>query len=400
MILSRDRLIFFALLVVHFILLLSIIEDFSLSYNEVKIIFENNTFIGLLTNTSIYLFGQNDYAARLPFILFYLGSAVVFYLLLEEYFKYSIDRIITIGIFMILPGVNTAALLVNESIVVVFFILLYLYLYKLRNQECYLLLILFLFIDNSFAILYLALFFLSVKKKDTFLLVFSLILFALSMSIYGFEIGGRPRGYFLDTFAIFASIFSPLLFIYFFYSIYRIGLKHEKDMYWYISVTALSLALVFSLRQKVNVGDFAPFVVIAIPIMVKLFMHSYRVRLKQYRKKHFMFAGFTAFILILNFLVLIFSKEMYPFFDNPSKNFTYKHHVAKELAMELKNKDINAVFIPDRKYQARLKFYGIEEDDKVRLIIKNTKDEKSDIAISYYSKVVERFDILHLSATN
>jgi 4-amino-4-deoxy-L-arabinose transferase-like glycosyltransferase len=396
MILKHDRLIFVSLLLVHFVLLVSIIKDFSLSYNEVKIIFENNTFIGLLTNISLFIFGQNDYAARLPFILFYLGSAIVFYFLLEDYFKYNIDRLITIGIFMILPGVNTAALLVNESIVVVFFILLYLYLYKIRNQECYILLILFLLIDNSFAILYLALFFWSLKKKDTFLLIFSLLLFALSMSIYGFEIGGRPRGYFVDTFAIFASIFSPLLFIYFFYSIYRVGLKFEKDLYWYISVTALSLALVFSLRQKVNVGDFAPFVVIAIPIMVKLFMHSYRVRLKAYRKKHFIFSGLTVFILILNFMVLIFSKEMYPFFDNPTKNFTYNHHVVKELAKELKEKDINAVFIDDRKYQLRLAFYGIAEDDKTRLIIKNIKDENSDIAISYFSKVVARFDIQKL----
>lgn len=393
----KEKSFFISLLVIHFGLLLFIIDDFSLSYKEVEVIFSNNTFIGIIANFFIDIFGQNDFAVRLPFILFYLGSAIVLYLLTDDYFKHKIDRLITVAIFMILPGVNTAALLVNESIVVIFFTLLYLYLYKLTEREHYVLLTSFLFIDNSFAILYLALFFYSLKKKDNILLVVSLGLFGISMSMYGFHIGGWPRGYFLDTFAIFASIFSPLLFIYFFYAIYRVGLKWEKDMYWYISTTALALALLFSLRQKVDIVDFAPFVVVALPIMVKLFMHSYRVRLQEYRKKHFTFAALTIIILVVNFCILIFSKSLYPFFDDPEKHFVYKHHIAKDLAEILKKDGINGVFVDDKMLQRRLEFYGIVRDDSTRLIIKNLKDKQSDIEIIYANTTVAKFDIISIN---
>lgn len=396
----KEKSLFISLLIFHFALLLFIVEDFSLSYKEVEVIFSNNSFIGVVANIFIDLFGQNDFAVRLPFILFYIGSTIVLYLLTDDYFKYKIDRLITVAIFMILPGVNTAALLVNESIVVIFFTLLYLYLYKLYEKEHYILLTLFLFIDNSFAILYLALFFYSLKKKDNILLIVSLVLFGLSMSIYGFDIGGHPRGYFLDTFGILASIFSPLLFIYFLYSIYRVGLKWEKDMYWYISTTALALALIFSLRQKVDIVDFAPFIVISIPIMVRLFMHSYRVRLQEYRKKHFTFASFTLFLLVVNFLILIFSKSLYPFFENPEKHFVYKHHIAKELAQELKKQNIDNLFVADTALQERLNFYGIGNGNSIRLVIKNIHDKQYDIEIKYANTSVAKFDIIELESVS
>ncbi|HFU75259.1 MAG TPA: hypothetical protein ENK66_03335 [Arcobacter sp.] len=392
--LSRDRLIFFTLLLIHSILLFSIIDEFGISYNEAKVVFEDQSFLSLLVNFFLTTFGQNDYALRLPFIFFYLASSIVFYLLLDDYFTKPFDRLLTIAIFMILPGVNSAAILVNESIIVVFFTLLYLYLYKIRNKEHYFLLFLFLFIDNSFAILYLALFVFSLKKKDNVLLAVSLVLFAASMSIYGFDVFDKPRGYFIDTFAVLASIFSPVLFVYFLYTIYRFGLKWEIDMYWSIAATALILSLLFSLRQKVDITDFAPFLVVSIPLMVKLFMHSFRVRLKRYRKKHFSFAVITIVLLVVNFLILIFNKTLYPFFENPNSHFAYKHHVVKELSAQLKQLGIDRVFIADRKYQMRLKFYGIEEGNNNRLVIKNIKDKQSDIVIQYFDKVVARFDII------
>ena len=245
---------------------------------------------------------------------------------------------------MILPGVNSAALLINESIIVLFCILSYLYLYKVNQKEYYILLVLFLFIDNSFAILFLALFFYSLKKKDNTLLIVSLVLFGISMSIYGFEVGGRPRGYFIDTFGAYATIFSPLLYLYFIYSLYRVGLKWDKDLYWYISITALVLSLIFSLRQKIPISDFAPFIVVAIPIMVKLYMHSIRVRLKEFRQRHYIIASIALFLLVINFLVFVFNKYLYLFISKPQKHFAYNYHIAKELAKKLNELGIKEYF--------------------------------------------------------
>lgn len=389
---------FIWILLSHVIVLIFLVDSYSISSKEAHIYFSDsiNT-LSLITNFSTLIFGQNDYALRLPFILFYVGSAILLYLLTDDYFKCERDRLISISIFMLLPGVNSAALLVNESIIVIFGTLLYLYLYKLKEKEYYLLLVLFLFIDNSFAILFLSLFFYSLRKKDDILLIVSLSLFGLSMTFYGFDVHGVPKGYFLDTFAIYASIFSPVLFLYFFYSLYRIGIKWEKDLYWYISMTALGLSLVFSLRQKIAIDDFAPFVVIAIPLMVRLSIHSLRVRLKEFRTTNYLLIRVSLGVLILSFLLLVFNKSFYLFIENPSKHFANEHYVAKELVTKLKSMNITNVSTKDKDLELRLKFYGIGYDENI--ILSENKIEKNDkmIDVMYKHKIIKKYYLLDLN---
>ncbi len=391
--LNKYNITFIALLFFHISVLLYMANDFSIAYKEIEIFQNKIGFAGFLSHLlSDHLF-PTTLSIKLPFIIFYALSAIILYLLTDDYFKYQKDRVLAAGIFMILPGVNSAALLVNESIVVIFFTLLYLYLYKRTQKENYILLFLYLFIDNSFAILYLALFFYSLKKRDDLLLFVSLILFGLSMSMYGFEIGGKPRGYLLDTFGIYASIFSPLLFIYFFYAIYRFGIKFERDMYWYLASTALVLSFIFSLRQKVYIEDFAPFVVVAIPVMLKLILHSTRVRVKEHRGNYVFLGYLLLFSLILNFGVFIFNKTLYIFIDNPKKHFAYDYHIAKELAMELKKKHIKGIQTNDKELGARLHFYGIKSHGSYFLKQTQLKDKNYDIDIAYFGKSVAKFDI-------
>ena len=397
MTLNRFNLSFVGLLLLHFTILIVIVDSFSISSSEADIYFNQSNILSFITNFSTSLFGQNDFALRVPFILFYLGSSILLYLLTDDYFRSSWDRVICLSIFMILPGVNSAALLVNESIIVIFGTLLYLYLYKRFQKEHYFLLVLFLFIDNSFAILFLALFFYSLKKKDNLLLVVSLILFGISMSMYGFDFGGRPRGYLIDTFGIYATIFSPLLFLYFFYSLYRVGIKLEKDIFWYIAITALYLSLIFSLRQRIDIEDFAPFVVIAIPIMVKLFMHSLRVRLREFRKLHYLIATITLTILLINFLVFSFNKYIYLVLENPNNHFANDYHIAKELSIKLKQLGINEISTNDKSMALRLKFYDINYGKDT--YITSSKPEYSDkiIDISYNDKVISKYYLITLN---
>ncbi len=368
-------------------------NDFSIAYKEIEIFQNKSGFSGFLSHLFTDSFGKNPFFIKLPFIIFYALSAIVLYLLTDDYFKYQKDRVLAVSIFMILPGVNSAALLINESIVVIFCTLFYLYLYKKTGKENYFLLLIFLFIDNSFAILYLALFFYSLKKRDDVLLFGSLILFGFSMSLYGFEIGGRPRGYFVDTFGIYASIFSPLLFLYFFYAIYRFGIKYEKDMYWYLASTALMLSFIFSLRQKVYIEDFAPFVVVAIPVMVKLIMHSIRVRLTEHQRNYLILGYLLLFSLVVNFGIFIFNKSLYVVLDNPKKHFAYDYHIAKELAIQLKTLGIQNIAIENSKLRERLAFYGINTDGNMTLIETTLQDKKYDIQIEYFGKIVAKYDI-------
>lgn len=392
---EKYNLLFVSLLLFHFLLLLFISDSFSISYKEALIYFQEENLLTYLSQFSTSIFGQNDIALRLPFILFYIGSAILLYLLTDNYFRTQWDRIISISIFMMLPGVNSAALLVNESIIVIFCTLLYLYLYKINQKEYYILLVLFLFIDNSFAILFLALFFYSLKKRDNTLLVISLVLFGISMSMYGFEVGGRPRGYLIDTFGVYASIFSPLVFLYFFYSLYRVGLKFEKDMYWYIAISALGLSLIFSIRQKIDIEDFAPFVVIAIPIMVKLFMHSLRVRLKEFRKIHYLIASTTILLLSINFLLFSINKYLYIFIGNPKKHFAYDFHIAKELAVKLKSYNIKNIKTKNEELALRLQYYKIYSSDNLLLVQnKLNTNIKYSFDIKYHNRIITNYSIL------
>jgi hypothetical protein len=390
--LSKYNIGFLGLLISHVVLLIFLIDNYSISAKEATIYFsENINFLTLLTNFSTALFGQNDYALRIPFILFYAGSAILLYLLTNDYFRSQIDRLISIAIFMLLPGINSVALLVNESIIVVFGTLLYLYLYKVREKENYGLLILFLFIDNSFAILFLALFFYALNKKDTTLLIVSFILFGISMSLYGFSFNGVPKSYFLDTFAIYASIFSPALFLYFFYSLYRIGIKWNKDLYWYISMTALCLSLVFSLRQKIDIDDFAPFLVISIPLMVRLFINSLRVRLKEFRTIHYIMLKIMLGVLFFSFVLFIFNKELYLYKKDPFTHIAEDHYLAKELAVKLKDMNITRLSTNDRELEIRLQFYKIGKDENIILSENKVGVTDKEIHIKYKHKIIKTF---------
>jgi len=379
--------------------LLFVANTLSISYKEALIFYEQKNLLHYLTNASTFLFGQNSIALRLPFILFYIGSVILMYQMTRNYFKTETDRLISILIFMFLPGIIGASLLVNSSIVVIFCTVLYLYIYTVTNKHNFYLLTLFLFIDNSFAILFLALFFYALQNRQNSLLVISLILFGLSMYIYGFETSGKPRSHFLDMFAIYASVFSPLILLYFIYSMYRIGIKGKKSIFWYISVTALVFSFLLSFRQKIAIEDFAPFVIVTIPMMMKLLFHSLKVRLPLFRNKHYALSYVSIFILALNVLVILFNKPLYLSLKEGRSHFAYNYHFAKEIADILKNNGIKGVVSNDKDLLLRLKYYGVGENKRNFISIEplNLYDKKLEIVYMdknilsvYYVKLDEK----------
>ena len=367
---------FYVLLFLSVLALINMSNTLSISYKEALNVLDNKSILTFLTMPLLKLFPGSDIFLRLPFIIFYTLSSILMYLLTKDYFKYESDRFINIFLFMLLPGILSAAILVNTAIIVLFFTLLYLYYYKTHYKHNYYILLFCLLLDNSFAILYLALFFYGFEKKDNKLIVVSLILFTLSMSIYGFNSGGRPKGHFLDTFAIYASIFSPLLFLYFFYSQYRIAVKGTRSIYWYIPFVALIFSLLFSFRQKIYIEDFAPFVIIAMPLMVKLFFHTYRVRLPIFRKMHYLIASSVLVILLLNYYLVFFNNIVYLFLEKPKKHFIYNYSFVSNLALKLKENNINNISSSDKTLIKRLEFYGIKEGSSFRITNNKVSDSK------------------------
>ncbi|MDD2385128.1 MAG: glycosyltransferase family 39 protein [Sulfurospirillaceae bacterium] len=395
----RESFYLFLILCISGLLLIYGVHTISISYDEAIIFFHGTNLVHYMALYSTKIFGQSDLALRAPFILFHLLSIILLYKIGKLILKRRLDRVLSVAIYALLPGVNSVVLFVNSGSIVIFFTLLFVYLYMREFKiGAYIVLMCSLFIDNSFAILYVALFFYALFNRKKDLLILTFILFSLSMYIYGYNTGGKPKGYFLDTVGVYAIIFSPFLFLYFVYALYRILIKEEKNILWYISFFSLLFSLVLSLRQKLLLEDFAPFVVLAIPLMIKVFFNSYRVRLPQFRKYHNVIFTFVIAILLFNTGLCFLNQPLYMLLKDPSKHFAINYHVAKELAVELKKSGVTKVNIKDDKMALRLKFYGIEGDDSYRL----TNDKEVDgyqrkIEIVYYGIKVRTFYLYRIS---
>ncbi|MCR6593920.1 hypothetical protein [Campylobacter insulaenigrae] len=368
----------FTFLLLDFCALLYGISTLSISYNEAKIFFYDHSLIAMISRLGTTIFGQNDYGLRIPFVLLHSFSCILLYLLALKCTKTSFDALMSVVLFILLPGSVASALLINESSIVIFLTLLILVLFEYKkNILFYVFLVFSLVIDGNFAILYLAFFFYGIYKRDKILIFSALVLFAIAMSIYGFDASGKPQGYFLDTIGIFAACFSPLIFLYFFYVIYKILLQKEKPLLWFVIATTFIFCLLFSLRQRLFLEDFLPFCVVCTPLLLRYLMSSYRSRLPQLRIKHNIFIECSLIFLVLFYLGLIFNHSFYYILKSPQKHFAYNYHIAKELAKVLKENNILEVQAK-KDLALRLKFYGIQEGEK-RLLY---SDKPSNIVIS------------------
>ena len=389
----RERLYLIFILLLSGGMLSYATQTLSISADEADIYFNGTSAAHYIATYATQLLGKSDFTLRLPFILFHLASIVLLYKIGKLFLKKRLDRVLSIAIYALLPGVNSVALLVNNSVIVIFITLLFVYLYLLEYKVAsYALLMASLFVDNSFAIFYIALCVYAFAHRKIDLGMLTLILLSASLYLYGFDTGGKPKGYFVDTLGVYAAVFSPLLFIYFIYSMYRILIKEEKNLLWYISFFSLAVSLILSLRQRLYLEDFAPFVVLSVPLMIKVFFNSYRVRLPAFRKWHTASFSVVIALLFINTAISYLHKPLYRFMQEPTKHFAIKYHIAKELAESLQAKGITKVILKDDKMALRLKFYDIENGGMYKLSNKQEVDGGYEtIEISYYGVVVKTF---------
>lgn len=371
-----------------FIFLLYCVSTISISHYEANIYFNDNGIMGSIVRASCAVFGQNDYALRLPMMSFHLISVVLLYKVSKFYLKFQQDRIIATIAFVLMPGSIVSGIVVNSAGLCIMLTLLSLYLFHTRQKIAfYVLLVSLVFINSSFLVFYLALFIFGIYKKDPTLSWISAILFSICLYFFGFDTGGRPKGYFVDTFGIFAAVFSPPMFIFFVYTIYRIWIKESsKDMLWFVCITAFCFCMLLSIRQRLELENFLPFCIIATPLILRVFLNSYRIRLPQFRKRYNYLAVFLIMFLSFNYLLIIFNPILYKFIDEPKKHFAYKFHIAKELSKELKRLNISGIKT-DQKLENVLKFYGISDNKDYIL------DNGSKIKIKKFGKLIAQFDI-------
>ena len=374
------------ILLLDTIVLLTQIQNISISYAEASLLYENFSFLQLLIKSSIAIFGQNDFALRLPMIIMHLMSAILLYEISKKYLSSHRDRVWLTLLFILLPGVVSSALVVNSAGLVIFGLFLFVYIYeKLSITSVNILLLAYLFADPGFIYLFFGMSVYYIYNKQRYYFFYNVILFLSSAYLYGFEAGGFPTGHFLDLIGIYSTIFTPLIFIYIFYGLYRRYLSNQTDYIWYIASTTLVFSVLLSLRQRVAVEHFAPYLMIALPLIAQTFVSSYKVRLKMFRTKYRIIFLISFIFLAFNYLVVLFNKELYLILDNPRKHFAYKTHIAHDLAEKLKSKNIDCV-TTDKKMSLRLSFYGIGHCDRFKLEERSLNEEGSDVTISYRNK--------------
>ena len=385
----------FLICLIDFVFLLYAANSLSISYNEAEIFFQKHSLLGYILKLSAHFFGQNDLAVRGVMIFFHIASVVLMYKVSKFYIKLEFDRIIAVLLFVLLPGTLASALIINNAGICITLALLCIYLFHIKKKILFsLFFCLAFFIDGDFLIFYAGFFIFALYKRKPPLAWLSAILFLLTLYFFGFETNGRPSGHFIDTFGIFAAVFSPFVFIFFVYTIYRIWVKEKKDLLWFIAICSFCFCMIVSVRQRLELEQFLPFCVIATPLMVRVFFNSYRVRLPKFRKGHKICTSLVMLFLVFNWSAIIFNQVFYLFLSDPTKHLTYKFDVAKELADKLKEAGVQDIATEDTRLALRLKFYGIKTKSYSKNLLASADlDEKSKFSIEKMGKVVANFNI-------
>ncbi|WP_201353517.1 hypothetical protein [Hydrogenimonas urashimensis] len=386
---ARLRFFVSLLLLLHLAVLVWVAWGLPIGPHEAKLYFTQENIVSLLMHwgrETLPDFGFLN--IRIPFLLLHLLNLLLFYSLSRLLLKDDLSVLISFIVFLFLPGIVSSAVLATSTglILAVYQAFLILYIKK-RRIEALVLLPLFLFIDKSCVVFYFALFTYALWRKERWLLVFTILLFGASISIYGIDMHGKPVNYFADTIALYAAIFSPLVFLYFFYAIYRILLKGDKNIIWHISFTVLILSLTISLRQRIPIEDFAPYVIVAIPLMVKLFFQSFRVRLPQFRKKYLYLAGTVLTVLFLNTLLLLFHKPLFLVLENPDRHFAAPFYMPYWCATALTREGIDTIQVKKRALKYQFRYYGLGEKGPYKFSNKPCRNCKI-VTIRYKNRVV------------
>jgi len=355
---KKQQLFFASFLYVCAVFYLSVTTP--ISPHEAKIFYTSSDLVFTLMHWGDYLLG-GFLGLRIFFILLGFLSIILFYELSRRYFTKSEDAYLSTILFMFLPGIVTATTLVNVAIIVLPLVLFFVLMYERgRFWTLPFVMLALFFIHEASIIFFVALLFYALIHKDKKLGIFSAaFLIAFVYLAKGIEIGGRPSGHFVEIFGLYASVFSPLLFLYFFYAMYRILLREKKTLLWYISFTALAFSLLLSIRQRVVITDFAPYVMISIVLMLDVFNNSVRVRLPQfqiwYKRGFYVVMGF----LVLSLSLIVLHKVSYELIDNPDRHFAKRIYKPYLLAKRLKAENITCYDGSYGRAHYQLKYYAI-----------------------------------------
>ncbi len=356
-----SRRVFYLFLFLYISALYYLSTTLPIGPNEAKVYYTDSSVLMYLTHFANGWFG-NGLDFRLPFLFFGVLNIPLFFIMSRIYCEDIEQSYLATAIFALLPGIITASVIVNIAVVIISLVLIFIILDEKRYRFLQgLVMIGLLLIHDASVIFFIALAIFSAFRGERKLFVVVIIFAGVSLLYFnGLDIGGKPEGRFLELFGLYVALFSPLLFIYFFYALYRIWLRERKDMLWYISFTAFIFSILLSLRQKVDMTDFAPYVIVSVVLMLVTYNKTIGVRLPQFQKGYKLGYNIVVGSLILFSMVIIFHKLLFYIIDDKSKHFAYSFYKPYWIVKELGEVD-KCYTAKRKKVQFQLRYYGVKE---------------------------------------
>ncbi len=284
----------------------------------------------------------------------------LFYRLLPGYFPRLEDRRFTLVIFAILPGVIAANVLLNDAVFALTLTLLFLLAYRKKIYWLELLaLLLLLSTATAMFALYLAVALYAFVRREYRLGIVAAVLLVLSLATGLYSIGGRPQGHLPELFGIYAALFSPLFFVYYFYALYRVALVGPRDLTWSIAFTALALSILLSIRQQVLIVDFSPYLLAATMIPVRVYFSSMRVRMRRFQTRYRLAGAVVLATLVLSSAAVALHRPLYVLLGRPSHFFAAPLYEVPARVEALKARGVRCHPPVKRRYNALYRFYGL-----------------------------------------
>ena len=393
----RTNVLFCLILGINVGMLLFACGDLSIHHREAAGVFYSQDLLFVVVRFFLDTFGWNDYVLRLPLILLHIGNMFLMYRISRLYLKKPRDSLIVVLVYALLPGVMLSALLVLKSGFIIFVSLLCCY-YQMRFKRMpYVMMFVAVFLDGSFAVLFFALFFYTLRNKNTLGMFITLVFFALNMYIFGFDVSGSPRNYFLQNLGKMALYFSPLLLVYYFYTIVN-ALKKQNNILVDIGATSMFFVMLLSLRQDVDLESLFPMSVVALPVAIRHFFADMRVRLPNFRAVYVRRFVVIFALLCMQSLVLYGNKVLYLF--GVQNHFASSYYISKDVANVLQSRGIESIKVSDSRLELALRFYGIKSEKNPYLLPITDLNESyvDEIDILYLGKKVASFVVVPTSS--
>ncbi|AWK62379.1 putative integral membrane protein [Helicobacter cinaedi PAGU611] len=393
----RTNVLFCLILGINVGMLLFACGDLSIHHREAAGVFYSQDLLFVVVRFFLDTFGWNDYVLRLPLILLHIGNMFLMYRISRLYLKKPRDSLIVVLVYALLPGVMLSALLVLKSGFIIFVSLLCCY-YQMRFKRMpYVMMFVAVFLDGSFAVLFFALFFYTLRNKNTLGMFITLVFFALNMYIFGFDVSGSPRNYFLQNLGKMALYFSPLLLVYYFYTIVN-ALKKQNNILVDIGATSMFFVMLLSLRQDVDLESLFPMSVVALPVAIRHFFADMRVRLPNFRAVYVRRFVVIFALLCMQSLVLYGNKVLYLF--GVQNHFASSYYISKDVANVLQSRGIESIKVSDSRLELALRFYGIKSEKNPYLLPITDLNESyvDEIDIVYLGKKVASFVVVPTSS--